>query len=71
MAVPELALGRVEGAEEGGADHVFDADEAGIRGGCVVDEALADIWWGECRELVKCMTWEGWREVWRGLENLR
>lgn len=43
MGVPQLALGVVEGGEEGGADHVFDADEAGVGGGGVVDEALADV----------------------------
>lgn len=43
MGVPEGALGGVEGAEEGAADHVFDADEAGGGEGRVIDEALADV----------------------------
>lgn len=42
--MPELALVGVKGFEERGADHVFDADEAGIGGGGVVDEALANVW---------------------------
>lgn len=44
MAVPELALFGVEGIKEGGADHVFDADEAGVGVWGVVDKTLADIW---------------------------
>lgn len=46
MGVPEFALGLVEGFEEGAGDHVFDADEAGVGGGAVVDETLADVWSG-------------------------
>ncbi len=41
--MPELALFGVEGFVEGSADHVFDANEAGVGGRGVVDEALADI----------------------------
>ena len=44
MAVPELALFGIEAFEEGGAVHVFDADEAGVGVRGVVDETLADIW---------------------------
>jgi len=44
VAVPELALFGIEGFEEGGADHVFDANEAGVGVRGVVDETLADIW---------------------------
>lgn len=44
MAVPELALFGIECFEEGGADHVFDADKAGVGVRGVVDETLADIW---------------------------
>ena len=43
MAVPETALRGVEGGVDGGADHVFDADEARVGVGGVVDEALADV----------------------------
>lgn len=43
VAVPEAALGGVEGFVEDGADHVFDADEARVGEGGVVDEALADV----------------------------
>ena len=43
MAVPELALGSIEGLVKGGTDHVFDADESGVLVGGVVDETLADV----------------------------
>ena len=46
MRVPELALLGVEGSVEGSGDHVFDADETGVGGGAIVDEALADVWGG-------------------------
>lgn len=46
MGVPEFALGLVEGFVEGAGDHVFYADEAGVLGGAVVDETLADVWLG-------------------------
>lgn len=44
MTVPELAFGGREGGVEWCGDHVFDADEAGVGVGGVVDEALADVW---------------------------
>ncbi len=43
VGVPELALVGVQGFVEGGADHIFDANEAGVGGRCVIDEALADV----------------------------
>ena len=43
MGVPELALTGFEGFVEGGGDHVFDADEAGVGKRGVVDEALTDV----------------------------
>lgn len=44
MRVPEFALVLGQGAVEAGGDHVFDADEAGVGGGGIVDEALAEVW---------------------------
>lgn len=43
MTVPESALFTIESFVEGGADHVFDTYEAGIKLGGVIYEALADI----------------------------
>ena len=44
VGVPELALGRGKSFVEGAGDHIFDADKAGVGGGSVVDQALADVW---------------------------
>lgn len=44
MGVPEFAFGGGESFVEGAGDHVLDADEAGVGGRGVVDEALADVW---------------------------
>ena len=44
--MPELALLGVEGFVEGRGDHILDADETGVGGRGVVDEALADVWKG-------------------------
>ena len=44
VTVPELTLFCVESGVKLGGDHIFDADEAGVFGGGVVDEALADVY---------------------------
>lgn len=43
MRVPELALLGIEGFVEGGADHVLDADKAGVGSRSIINEALADV----------------------------
>jgi hypothetical protein len=46
VRVPVFALVLLEGFVEAGTDHVFDADEAGIGFGRVVEKALSHLWEG-------------------------
>lgn len=45
--MPKLSLLSTKRLEEGGADHIFDADQPGIGLETVVNEALADIFQDE------------------------
>lgn len=53
MAVPALALFRLECGVQVGRDHVFDADEAGVGERRVVEDALAHVG-GEVGAVVVC-----------------
>lgn len=43
MRMPELLLFRIEGLVFSLGDHIFHPDEAGVLGGGIVDETLAQI----------------------------
>lgn len=55
--MPELTLGGGEGGVDAGGDHVFDAEETGVGGRGVVEEALADVWGGGVSGVENSAAW--------------